>query len=806
MFKYIYLLTATLLSLHIGNAQSITGTVTDPTGTPNAYAAIRLFRYAGNDSTQVSGNSADDTGRFFFNEIAAGDYRIKAALVGFQDILSPVFHINPNESKILEPLRMEVSSALKEVIITATKPLIEVLVDKTVINVEGSALSAGNSVLDILQRAPGVVVTPQEQINLAGKGAANIMIDGKPLQLSDTELAAYLRGLSADAVKSIELIANPSAKYDAQGTAGIINIRLKKNQNFGVKGSVSMGYSQSIHHRFNTGVNLNYRPGPVSFFLNTNITDAAQTVDQKIDRYQNGKHFDQSNPEVENWNAQFVKTGADWYLNDFHTVGVMVTGSHYDQTTRGFNATRITDILTEIIDSTLTSQSTRPGNNQRLNYNVNYRFADTLGHEWSFDADRITFSEAGTNNIDNQFFNTENTVGSSNAFRSELAQNIGIWAFKSDYAVTKKSGLKIEAGAKTTFTTTENNIAGENNFGEGFRPDAGRTNAFDLNETIAAGYTNISKSIKKWSFQAGIRAERTDIKGVSSDLYGQKNESPDTVYTGLFPSAFVQYQPSEKHQFGFSANRRLERPAYQDLNPFIWQIDPYTSQRGNPYLRPAYSQTAELKYTYKWAASIAVSYTKTTDINQTIVRTLGNEAWTQPFNIADNDNVSINISTPLPIAKWWEGYFWLGVWHNRFSAVIDNNQLRTGSWGGSFWTGQQIKFGKGFQGELSIWGQFPTKEGVFNNKGIASLDLGIKKTFGKGNVTVKLAVNDVLGTQHWTQTVDFAGLKGRQRNDWESQSVAVRCSWNFGNEKVKTRDRNSGNADADSRIKKGKNQ
>ena len=806
MFKYIYLLTATLFTFYAAPAQSVDGTVTDPTGTPNAYAAIRLIRYSGNDSIQVAGNSADDAGKFVFNEIAAGDYRIKAALVGFQDILSPVFHVSPNESKTLQPLQMEVSTALKEVVITATKPLIEVLVDKTVINVEGTALSAGNSVLDILQRAPGVVVTPQEQINLAGKGAANVMIDGKPLQLSDTELAAYLRGLSSDAVKSIELIANPSAKYDAQGTAGIVNIRLKKNQNFGMKGSASMGYAQSIHHRFNTGINLNYRPGPVNFFLNTNILDAAQTVEQKIDRYQNGKHFDQSNPEVEHWNSQFVKTGADWYLNDFHTIGVMVTGSKYEQTTRGFNSTSITDILSGINDSTLTSQSKHPGNNQRLNYNINYRFADTLGHEWSFDADRIIFNEGGTNNIDNQFFNAALTLGSSNTFRSELAQNISIWAFKSDFAVTKKNGLKIEAGAKATFTTTENNIAGANNFGEGFQPDPGRTNAFDLDETIAAGYSNISKSIKKWSFQAGLRAERTDIKGVSTDLYGRKNENPDTAYTGLFPSAFVQYQAAENHQLGFSANRRLERPAYQDLNPFIWQIDPYTSQRGNPYLRPAYAQSAELKYAYKQAASIAVSYTKTNDINQTIVRTIGNEAWTQPFNIAGNDNISINISAPLPIAKWWEGYLWLGIWHNQFSAVIDNNQLRTGSWGGSFWTGQQIKLGKGFQGDISIWAQFPTKEGVFTNKGIATLDLGIKKTFLNGKATVKLAVNDVLGTQHWTQTVDFAGLQGRQRNDWESQSVAVRCSWNFGNEKVKTRDRDSGNSDADNRIKKGKNQ
>lgn len=805
MNRYFYFLVA-LFAFSAAGAQSITGSVTDAAGAPNAFAAIRLYRMGETDSTQVAGANADAEGRFIFKETTPGNYRVKAALVGFEDAVSDVFYFSGKENKSLNPVKMNTLAALKEVVVSASKPLIDVQVDKTVVNVEGTILSAGGTALDILQRSPGVVVTPQEQINLAGKGAANVLIDGKPTGLNDAELAAYLRSLSAETIRSIELISNPSARYDAQGTAGIINIRLKKNQNFGAKGNIALGYSQSIHHRFNGGLNLNYRPGQVNFFLNTNFYDAGQTVSQKVDRYQNGKHFDQENPTVSDWNSQFVKTGADWYINDFQTLGIMATGSRYDHTMRGFSTNRITDMLTGITDSVLASQTLHPENNARMNYNINYRFADTTGHELTIDADRIDFTSSGNNRIDNQLSRTENAAAGQFAYRADQAQHIGIWSVKTDYSATKKNGWKWEAGAKMTLTKSDNQTKGFTDIGSGFLPDAGRTNAFDLNENIGALYANLGKSIKKWTFLAGLRTEHTQIKGASTDLSGERIFSPDTSYNNLFPNVFVQYQLSQEHQFGLSVNRRLERPLYQDLNPFIWQTDPYTSERGNAGLTPAFSRSAALKYTYKWAASVELSYTKTTNIIQTVAQTEGDMVWLQPFNIAESDNAGIQINSPLPITKWWSGYASLGVWHNRFRSAVGSGQLQTTSWGGSMWTGQQIKLGGGWQYEFSVWAQLPTTEGMFRNKGIASLDMGLKKTFLKGKATAKLAVYDVLGTQHWVETVDFGGLQARRRNDWESQSVALRLNWNFGNEKVKIRDRKQEEADAVSRIKKGKDQ
>lgn len=183
------------------------------------------------------------------------------------------------------------------------------------------------------------------------------------------------------------------------------------------------------------------------------------------------------------------------------------------------------------------------------------------------------------------------------------------------------------------------------------------------------------------------------------------------------------------HQLGLSYNRRLSRPAYQDMNPFIWQIDPYPSERGNPYLRPAYTNSVELTYTYKYAASASVGYSRTTDLVNTIAQQQGDQAFTQPQNLQQQDNISLNINLPMPIKSWWEGYLWLGVWHNRFKSSLPDGPLDAGAFGGGCYLSQQFKLGHGYDLETTqFWAQFPTQDGIFD-KGIASASAGAKKSF-----------------------------------------------------------------------------
>ena len=781
-------------------AQSITGTVRDAAGLPAEFATIRLLRAT--DSSFVPGVAATAEGSFVFQNVAVGEYRIQCALIGYADVFSSVISVTKDDAIRLEPLTLASATMLQEATVTAKLPTIERQLDKVVVNVEGSTLAAGNNALELLQRSPGVVITPQGAVMLEGKSGVMVMVDGKPTQLSGDQLLAFLQSMPGESVSKLELIARPSSKYDAEGVSGIINIRLKKNQNLGLNGSLSAGNTQGIHARLRTGLNLNYRPGKINVFGNGNLIDGAQSIHQNIERYADGKVFNQTNPMIERFGTQSFKAGADCFANDRHTLGVLVLGNFYRNDSQKSNLTQIRQEGSALIDSTLRSRILAPTHNDRLTYNLNYRFADTLGREMTFDADRIAFRSAGTNTLGNQRFDAENNLLANDALYSDIGSTIMVWSLKADYVQSRKDGVKMEMGAKVNWTNSENDIQSIREANGLSRPDAGRTNRFDYRENIAAAYTNIGKQGQKFNWQVGLRAERTAVQGNSTDLYGEVLNNPDTAYLGLFPTAYLQYTLKPMHQLGLSYNRRLSRPAYQDLNPFVWQIDPYISERGNPYLRPAYINSVELIYTYKYAASASIGYSRTTDLVNTIARQEGEQAYTQPQNLHQQERFSLNVNLPLPIKSWWEGYLWLGVWHHQFQSQLADGPLSAGSFGGGCYLSQQFNLGHGYGLEASFWSQFPTREGIFVNRGIGSVSAGAKKSLWNDQATVKIAVNDLFGTQRWTESVDFGSVRGTTRTTWESQNIALSFTWNFGNQNLKTRNRNSGGAeDSDGRIK-----
>jgi len=549
-------------------------------------------------------------------------------------------------------------------------------------------------------------------------------------------------------------------------------------------------------------LNLNYRPGKINVFGNGNVLQAGQSVGQTIERYADGKEFYQINPLVEHFQSQSFKAGADFFVNERSTLGVLVLGNFYRNDSRKDNFTQISNIGSALIDSSLYSKIIAPMQNDRLSYNFNYRFADTLGNELTFDADRIDFGSSGTNRLENQRFDQENKFVKGDVLNSTIGSDIQVWSLKTDYTKNRKNGWKIEAGAKVNWTDSRNDIRSVQEIDGLSQPDAGRTNRFDYRENIAAAYSNVGKQGAKINWQLGLRGERTDVLGASTDLYGQVLNNPDTTYFGLFPTAYLQYTLQPMHQLGLAYNRRLSRPAYQDMNPFVWQIDPYTSERGNPYLRPAYTNSIELTYTYKYAASISIGYNRTTDLVNTVARQEGDQAYTQSQNLQQQDNVSLNLNLPLPIKSWWEGYVWLGVWHNQFQSALADGQLNAGSFGGGCYLSQNFTLKHGYGLEASFWAQFPTREGTFINRGIGSASAGVKKSFWKDRATVKLVVNDLFNTQRWSQSTDFGSVRATISNTWESQNVALSFNWNFGNQNLKTRNRNNGGAqDSDGRIK-----
>jgi len=774
-------------------SQTLSGTVAEPSGAPAAFATLRLRSWP--DSVFLVGTNTDADGAFDFPQIGAGKYYLQTGLIGFQDDLRVIELAEPGDWQ-LAPIRLAAASVgLAEATVSARKPMIERLVDKTVVNIEGTALASEGNGYDLLQRSPGVVITPQDAILLNGKNGTLVMIDGRPTQLSGAELANLLRSIPAENIAAIELITQPSSKYDAEGVGGIINIRLKRRANAGWNGSVNGSYSQSLHHRAQAGANLNYRPGAVNVFAQYTLNDAAQLVEQQVERQSAGLNLRQSNPATSSWVSQFWKTGIDWNLDDKNSVGALLIGSDYDNSTRATSQTNFFEAGLPFQDSSLLSTRRSPEQNQRLNYNLNYRYADTLGTEWTIDLDRISFRQHADNTLD--FYGS-----TLNRLNTASAGDIGVWSVKTDLSKNLSSVYRLETGLKNTWSDLTQQLSS----GVGYGPTAQANNRFSLKENILATYANLGSQQGRWRWQIGLRAEHTHIVGRGTYLENGAEQGMDTIYLAVFPTAYLQFTAAENHQFNLNLNRRIDRPAYQDLNPFIWQTDLYSAERGNPSLRAAFSWNGELGYTYKNAASLTLGYSSLTDVVSSIAVQESSQTITQPANLARQRQWSLNLNTPLPIAAWWEGELWVGVWHSNFKAELPEGLLNESSWGGGCWINHSFSLPRSIRLSVSGWAQFPTRDGMFTNRGIWSANISVKKKMLHDRMTVRLACWDLFVSQRWTQQADFGAVRTRFRNNWESRQINLGLTWNFGKSGRQGRERVIGAEKENARIKSGANQ
>ena len=691
---------------------------------------------------------------------------------------------------------------LKAIVVTSKKPFIEMQIDKTVVNVQADISAIGSSAFEILQKAPGVNITGDDVINMSGKAGVNILIDGRPTQMSSKELANFLRSVQGTTIEKIELITNPSSRFDAQGNAGIINIRLKKNKLKGTNGNVNLGYTQNIHYRSNASVGLNHRAGKINAFANVSIDNNEQHTDGYINRNVtvNGlvKNFNNRTVDEDRNVAHNMRAGVDYYLNSKSTFGFLINGNG---NWNPFNTPGTTLISSNnIVDSSLLTSNDNLYKNNRYNTNVNYRYADTLGNEFNVDADYTFFKNTNVTNLGTAFLNKTNTQYNFTANELDVATNINIYALKGDYIKQLKAiKTKIESGIKFSNVATGNALFATNLFGRTMNADTGRSNTFNYNESIYAGYVNVGKQLKKLSFQVGIRVENSIIKGTSTDLKNQRINNPDTSYTNIFPTAFVSYTLNEKNMFAASYSRRINRPDYQSLNPFETIYDIYTSERGNPFLKPQYTNNFEVKYTYRNAFNVALGYNQTNDYSQTITTQTGQQTLATTENIGSLQNTYLNVSAPMPIAKWWEGYANVTGFFNHYKGNLPSGILNEKAFGLNYYIQNNFKLGKGWSTQVSSWYNAATKQAIFKTAALGSLDVDVKKNILKDKGAIRLGITDVFNTQQWKQEVQFANMDFTYRRKWESRGVRLQLSWSFGKTKFQARERDT-NQDAN-RIK-----
>ncbi|WP_375446487.1 TonB-dependent receptor domain-containing protein [uncultured Fibrella sp.] len=785
-------------------AQTIMGTVQNAGTTPASFAALKLIASA--DSAFVKGTVADQDGRFTFGNVPEGSYRVQASFVGMANVISAAITVRIGQVTYLEPITLLASEqTLKTVTATARKPYVEQQVDKTVLNVAADATAQGKTAYELLQQAPGVVIDPNDNVRMAGKQGVNVFIDGKPTNLSATDLANLLRATPAANIATVELITNPSARYDAQGGAGIINIKFRRDKSLGLNGNASAGYGQSDHHRANAAVDLNYRAKHLNLFGNLSGSDNYQITNVLIDRNALGSQFLQRGYDTDGTRAIVYKGGFDYFISPRSTVGLIVSGN---SSANRFGTYTTTNIINGQgrLDSSLVNRVNNPSWNNRTNAALNYRYADTLGLELNLDADYTRFGNESPSTITSDYTNAASQPLFRRYYQFDANTGITIRTLKGDLVKEwKSSRTKLETGVKHTDVATDNDLLAFT--GVEKQADLNRTNFFTYREIVLAGYVSVNQSLgKKWTVQAGLRAEHATVKGRSTDLNQRAINKPDTTYLNLFPTAYVQYQATEKSQFSLNYGRRIGRPNYQDLNPFIYQIDPYTSQRGNPYLRPTYTHNAELSYTYKWAMTLKLAYSHTADYATDVIRQEGLIGYQTTANVGKVDVLNLSVNTPLPITKWWNGYLYAGATWNHFQGNLSATEpfdRRAFAFDG--YMQHSFTLSKVWSTQVSGFWSAPTTQTVYQIGGLGAVNLSLQKKMMQDRGRLTLTIDDVLNTMRWRQSADFNTQQFAIDRKWESRRVSLRFSYRFGSNDVKSaRDRETG-TDA-SRIKTKGNQ
>jgi iron complex outermembrane recepter protein len=809
MLKQLLLTALLFISFINGFAADVTGKVIAKNNATLSKAAVSLFSKT--DSSLVQSTLTNDDGTFQIANVADGSYFVYTTAFQFVTDSSEVFTISGSNYALptiqLKAAEKSKPKSIDGVSVVAKKPFIEIKADKTVVNVENSINAAGSNALDILRKSPGVTVDKDDNIALKGKSGVLVYIDGKQTYLDNATIVSILKGTQSSAIESIEIISNPSAKYDAAGNAGIINIKMKKNKRLGTNGSVTAGlnYGNTLKENFNISVNNNNKR--TNIFGLYNMDRGAYDSYINFFRNQGGQSYEQRSTNVNKNFSHNYKVGADYKLNSTKTFGVILSGNYDAGSWNSFSKTNISREGFPI-DSVLVATNELPARKNNINANINYKYEDTTGRTLNIDLDAGNFFNRGNSYQPNIYQNLNGNTLSQFIFKNNTPIDINIYTAKADYEQNKWKG-KLGFGVKSSFVNTSNDFQFYDVIGNVDQLNLQRSNHFTYKENVNAAYVNFNTAFrKKFTTQLGLRAEQTNSQGtLTSAQVGNNDTTVNRNYINLFPTASISYEKNSSHSFGLSFSRRIQRPSYQDLNPFENKIDELTYQKGNAFLKPQYAYSTDLTYTLFQMASIGLNHTYTKDLYAEITDTAnGARAYITNKNLASSNNFGINISTPIPVRKWWFAFVNFGANFIKTKANFNGNLIDIKYPSMNFYAENNFTLPRDWAASVSGWWAMPGYwGGTFKTNNLGSMDIGLQKTFLQKKMTAKLSFTDVFWSTKWRGISDYAGLRLDANGGNESRLLRLSVSYKFGSNTVqKARQRETGLSEEADRIKKGK--
>jgi iron complex outermembrane receptor protein len=756
--------------------------VVDEKQTPLDFVSVQLLQLP--DSARIVSGASDAQGQVTLPAVAVGNYLVCVSRVNYQPACQLVSVKEESDLSVVVNFQLIKSDALEAVTITARKPPVQFLPDRTVLRVDASISAAGSTALELLERAPGITIDRDGNISLKGRDQVLVMIDNKPSYLSSSELSALLSGMSSNDIESIELIDKPPAKFDAAGNGGVINIRLKKNRQRGLNGNLTLSAAQGVYPKTNNALGLNYYRGKVNLFANYSYTMNQNYLDMYALRTYLAE--DDKTPLSMMSQPTYIRsrvrnhtlrTGLDYSISKRTTVGMVLSGTLLKRSSLGSGEARWSSPGSDL-DSLINTSSDNgiDWKNGAVNLNLRHRFSNK--HELTADLDWLDYKMTGNQDFKNirtdDFAYTE-------TFRGNLPSRIQIGSFKADHSISLANEAKLESGVKWATTSTDNVAAFFINTGSGWVDDLGKTNHFIYDESIAAAYTSIQQQLDRWGYQLGLRYEHTSLKAHQLGNSVVKDSAFSRSYGSLFPTVQLSFRPDSIQEWGLSFTKRIDRPPYQKLNPFVSIINKYTYQQGNPLIRPQYTYTVELSHRYKQVLNTSLSYSHSKDyFSQIFITDTSGTIYYSEGNLGDRKIFGLSVAYTQQIIPAWTLTTQLDVQHKKLKGFVWK-ELEASITQFNISMNNQIRLAKKWSMEVS--GYFISKSQADIQEVVeptGQLGIGIARQVLRNKGSLKLNFRDIFYTQDMEGFTIFNQATEYFRLQRDTRLVNLSLSYRFG--------------------------
>lgn len=774
--------------------QTISGKIVDDNNNPIKAATVLLLQW--NDSSLLHSAITNARGEYHFNEVKKGKYVLNASSSSFSKTIAAIELADT--MVMVAPVKLRrLLNTLGDVTIIAKKPFLEQKADKLVVNVENSATAAGSNALEILKKVPGVLIR-NDKVSVAGKSNVMIMVDGRSSQYTD--INQVLKDISAANISKIELVSNPGARYDAAGGA-VINVILKKNANLGTNGSITLSARQGLYnnrkegfdrnfYQYSPTMNLNHRKGKVNVFGSYSFNHRNWFEYNELNRVIAPNRYFQENLFYYQVNSHNYRAGMDFYMDKKNTFGLLVRGFNRDGGSDMTNNTLQFNTNTNQQESSFKTLNNIQLNRNNTSANANWKHQfDSTGKELNVDLDYSRFS------INNNSLITINAGSPQKTINNQLVDNpVQLAVAKVDYVHPFAKGLKLETGFKSSFASIDNYLS----YSREKVMDTSRSTDFIYKENINAAYASLGKTWSKWQLVAGIRAEQTIATGNLKNA-----EVLNRNYWQFFPSAFITRNINAHFSAVLQYSRRIDRPSYQQQNPFVLVLDSLTFTRGNPLLKPQLTNAFKFSFQYDNQPFFAVSYNHTDDvIFNDAPKQEGNITFTTPENLASFENLAFELNFPINIGKKISGFAGNQAILNHYMAEYLGGKYDKRAWNWmAYW---QVDYKPHPTWTIEASGYYTTQflTEFFTIGGQGSLGIAIQKSIWEKRGKFTLNFNDVFFSEKTSGNVLYQNIDVTFRQWEESRNVRLSFTWSFGNQILKAeRSRKTAAEDEKGRVK-----